>query len=1109
GTRFRLAGYSLNRESRPLAGVDVVIIYAPTSATIDVSAPPGAALPFWSGSDGSTYTATLEAGQTLALRTVVGRDLHGALLTASAPVAASSGGRGWSVDDCGDDGMDGLVPTSALGREHVVRLPSGSASANGESNARVIADADGTAVRVNGALVATLAAGAQYSFVPSALSYVQTSLPALVWMNGSLSGCELDTVLIPPIAFAPALTELSLDFNVPTSSEVPSAEMAILIAETQAASVLLDGVSPALTSTEPVPGRSDLVYLRFNVAQGDHNVRAGADFQAMLASRTQPSGLLAYYNPYRIPGCGDGALDPGEGCDDQNQRDGDGCSARCSVEPGYGCSGAPSVCVTVCGDGVVSADESCDDANRSAGDGCNSTCRRELTIAVPAAGETVRVALPSFSGSADPGAAVTLSLAGNTASPSVDAQGNWSFVPAAAVPEGELTLLASATDVRGGVSMATRSVLIDSMTSVTITAPTQDAVSTSAQPSIRGTGEPLARIDVSLESMSVGATVVRADGSWELALTSALPEGPKALVATATDASGNVATTGPVRFVIDTRTEVTITAPGAGATLPGASLELVGRGEPAANVTLRVDDTLLVVVTVDESGRWNTSLAETLRDGWHSVSAHAVDAAGNRANFTVDFRTDSRTGPTLMIHHPPDGAHVRDPNLVFSGAADPGAAVVLSFDGVTLDTLMAGLRGSFRLQLLGPLTPGQHTLRAETVDAAGRRAQDEHRFTFDVDTTPVTITAPRAGSVVASATPTLSGTSAAGARIQAWVDDEPSGEATAGADGRWSIALQVALLPGHHALRVTASDSAANEGSAETGFYVETAIRSRLRVPAPDATVGSTRPTLVGFSAPLAGVRITLDGVEVAQTDVGLDGAWSWTLTEPLAPGAHTLVVVVLDQVGNEARSERTFVHDPSLPDDDGDGRPNAEECAPVCRDTDGDGANDEYDDDDDGDGLLTALECSAAPCRDTDADSRADYLDPDDDDDGRPSADEHAGVAGRRDGDYDGLADHVDADDDGDGAATALECATPVCADTDGDALDDWRDADDDNDGLPSAYERHDSARLATDDADEDGSVNWLDSDANANGVDDVTDGTSDEDGDGVPNYLDRDLEV
>ncbi len=43
--------------------------------------------------------------------------------------------------------------------------------------------------------------------------------------------------------------------------------------------------------------------------------------------------------------CGDGHLDPGEQCDDGNSSAGDGCSAACTTEPCWSCTGWPSGCV--------------------------------------------------------------------------------------------------------------------------------------------------------------------------------------------------------------------------------------------------------------------------------------------------------------------------------------------------------------------------------------------------------------------------------------------------------------------------------------------------------------------------------------------------------------------------------------------------------------------------------------------------------------------------------------------------------------------------------------------------------------------------------------------
>ena len=75
--------------------------------------------------------------------------------------------------------------------------------------------------------------------------------------------------------------------------------------------------------------------------------------------------------------CGDGIVQPGEACDDGGFSDHDGCSATCTVEGGWRCSGQPSVCTLECGDGLLDAGELCDDGDRTAGDGCSAACTVE------------------------------------------------------------------------------------------------------------------------------------------------------------------------------------------------------------------------------------------------------------------------------------------------------------------------------------------------------------------------------------------------------------------------------------------------------------------------------------------------------------------------------------------------------------------------------------------------------------------------------------------------------------------------------------------------------------------------------------------------------------
>lgn len=83
-------------------------------------------------------------------------------------------------------------------------------------------------------------------------------------------------------------------------------------------------------------------------------------------------------DPFLATPCGDGVVNSTEDCDDGNTLSGDGCSATCSVESGWSCSGQPSTCTitSTCGDGVTTGGEQCDlgAANGAPDACCNADC---------------------------------------------------------------------------------------------------------------------------------------------------------------------------------------------------------------------------------------------------------------------------------------------------------------------------------------------------------------------------------------------------------------------------------------------------------------------------------------------------------------------------------------------------------------------------------------------------------------------------------------------------------------------------------------------------------------------------------------------------------------
>ena len=246
--------------------------------------------------DGQTANVTLDAGETfkfstvdtagnsaLGVTVVDGFDLTGTLITSNQPVAVFSG---HGLTNIGNGAADHIVEQmpaiSALSQSYVV-AEAFSSSGLGNNLVRVIAAEVDTEVRIDGALVATLAAGEFHEFTLSTIAQtVTTTNPALVaqYLQGATTAGEGD----PAMSFVPGTDTWLSSYIVatPSGSEALAQNLVNLVVPTSAVStVQINGVDVDDTQFTAVAGTT-LSVANIPVAPGVVRVEASENFQLSL-----------------------------------------------------------------------------------------------------------------------------------------------------------------------------------------------------------------------------------------------------------------------------------------------------------------------------------------------------------------------------------------------------------------------------------------------------------------------------------------------------------------------------------------------------------------------------------------------------------------------------------------------------------------------------------------------------------------------------------------------------------------------------------------------------------------------------------------------------------
>lgn len=241
-----------------------------------------------------------------------------------------------------------------------------------------------------------------------------------------------------------------------------------------------------------------------------------------------------------------------------------------------------------------------------------------------------------------------------------------------------------------------------------VAAPADGTLTRTKAVTVSGTTDPGATVTIDGASVSVAA-----NGSFSASYT--LADGSHTFDVVATDAAGLTATVTRTVTVDTTPPAISITAPSAGLLTRNPVVQVTGTTEPGATVI--VDG---VEAAVSASGQFSVAIA--LREGTNTVTAAAMDAAGNTAQTSVTVDLDT-TAPAIAITSPTAGANLSSPTVTVTGTTEPGATVMVDGRMASVDA-----SGSFSIQLT--LSDGANLVTATATDAAGNTGSTQVVLTY-------------------------------------------------------------------------------------------------------------------------------------------------------------------------------------------------------------------------------------------------------------------------------------------------------------------------------------------------------------------------------------------
>jgi MYXO-CTERM domain-containing protein len=452
-----------------------------------------------------------------------------------------------------------------------------------------------------------------------------------------------------------------------------------------------------------------------------------------------------------------------------------------------------------------------DPANNSASDSNNftvDTTAPAVEVVAPAEGSRTNDTTPTYSGTVEAGATVVISVDGTVLGNATVTDTTWTFTSTVPLAQGSHTVTATATDVAGNTATDSNTFTVDTTApTVEVVAPAEGARTNDNTPVFFGTVEAGATVTIRVDGVVLGNATVTGN-TWTFTPTVPLADGEHTVTATATDAAGNTATDSNT-FNVDTLAPAApvVITPANGSTISDNTPTYSGTAEPGSIVTVIVDGVSVGTTTADPDGNWDFTQTPGLSNGQHTVTAEAMDAAGNispRSN-TNTFTVDATIPVAPVITGPANNTVTNDNTPPISGTAPPNSTVTVIIDGTPVGTTTSDAAGNWTFTPTVPLADGPHDITATTTNAVGNTSPPSNTVRIVVDTgVPDTtiVSGPAGNTESTSATFTFS-SNEAGVTYECSLDGAsyvPCSNPATFAD----------LAEGEHTLLVRARDAAGN-----------------------------------------------------------------------------------------------------------------------------------------------------------------------------------------------------------------------------------------------------------------------------------------------------------